>query len=137
ARARIGPARYTTGTAPELPLPPHYDPRTAAEHRYSPDQGRLFAAASAWRKEHAIAPAAADRANVQLLLIDVQRDFCFPEGSLYVGGRSGRGALDDNRRTAELIYRNLSSLTNITATLDTHHAFQIFFPSFWRGPHAH
>jgi nicotinamidase-related amidase len=123
----------STAMPADLPLPPHYDPRTAAEHRYSPDQGRLFAAANAWRREHALAPAIADRANVHLLLIDVQRDFCFPEGSLYVGGRSGRGALEDNRRTAEFIYRNLARLTNITATLDTHHAFQIFFPSFWRG----
>ncbi len=65
------------------------------------------------------------------LLIDVQKDFCFPQGSLYVGGRSGRGALDDNRRIAEFIYRNLGVLTNVTTTLDTHFAFQIFFPSFW------
>jgi nicotinamidase-related amidase len=65
------------------------------------------------------------------LLIDVQKDFCFPEGSLYVAGRSGRGAIDDNRRIAEFVYRNLSSLTTVTTTLDTHFAYQIFFPSFW------
>jgi nicotinamidase-related amidase len=61
----------------------------------------------------------------------MQKDFSFPRGSLYVGGRSGRGALDDSRRTAEFIYRNLPRLTNITATMDTHFAFQIFSPSFW------
>src|SRR4029079_3137013 len=32
---------------------------------------------------------------------------------------------------AELIYRNLGAFTEITATMDTHLAYQIFFPSFW------
>ena len=115
----------------ELPLPPFYDPKNAGRWDYSPDQSGLFVSAAGWRKSQAVKPAAADERKVNLLLIDVQRDFCFPEGSLYVGGRSGRGALDDNRRTAEFIYRNLDRLTEITATLDTHHPFQIFFPSFW------
>ena len=117
----------------ELPLPPFFDPANAAAWGYRPDQQRLFEAAAAWRREHAVSPAAADRRNVHLLLIDVQKDFCFPEGSLYVAGRSGRGALDDNRRTAEFVYRNLDVLTRITTTMDTHLAFQIFFPSFWVG----
>lgn len=114
-----------------LPLPRFYDPKSAERYEYRPDQTRLFADAGVWRKEHGIKPSAADERNIHLLLIDVQRDFCFPEGSLYVGGRSGRGALDDNRRIAELIYRNLGVITNVTATLDTHFAFQIFFSSFW------
>ncbi len=54
--------------------------------------------------------------NVHLLLIDVQKDFCFPEGSLYVAGRSGRGAIDDSRRIAEFVYRNLGAITDITTT---------------------
>jgi len=114
-------------------LPPFYDPANAERFRHGPDQGRLFEAAGAWRREHGIRPSADDRRNVHLLLIDCQRDFCFPEGSLYVAGRSGRGALDDNRRTAEFIFRNLGAITNITATLDTHFAFQIFSASFWVG----
>src|SRR5438105_2064498 len=114
-----------------LPLPPFHHPRNAARHGYAPDQGRLFAAAAGWRKAHGIRPAASDSRNAHLLLIDVQKDFCFPEGSLYVGGRSGRGAVDDSQRIAEFIYRNLATLTNITTTLDTHFAYQIFFPSFW------
>jgi nicotinamidase-related amidase len=68
---------------------------------------------------------------VHLLLIDVQKDFCHPEGTLYVGGRSGTGAVDDSRRTGEFIQRNLDVLTDITTTLDTHFAYQIFFPAFW------
>lgn len=115
----------------DLPLPGFYDPSNAARYGYSPNQQALFGQAAEWRRRHGVRPSGADETNVHLLLIDVQRDFCFPEGSLYVAGRSGSGALDDNRRTAEFIYRNLASLTNVTTTLDTHHAFQIFFASFW------
>ncbi len=114
-----------------LPLPTFYNPKHAESFSYRPNQIEVMNAATEYRKAHSLKAAAADKRNVHLLLIDVQKDFCFPEGSLYVGGRSGRGALDDNRRTAEFIYRNLDVLTNITATMDTHFAFQIFFPSFW------
>ena len=48
-------------------------------------------------------PAAGDRKNVHLLLIDVQKDFCFPEGTLYVAGRSGTGAMDDNKRLSGIV----------------------------------
>jgi nicotinamidase-related amidase len=114
-----------------LPLPSFFSPKNAEEHGYAPDQQRLFAEASEWRRAHHISPSAADPRTIHLLLIDVQKDFCFPEGSLYVAGRSGHGALDDSRRTTEFIYRNLDRLTHITTTMDTHFAFQIFFPSFW------
>jgi nicotinamidase-related amidase len=114
-----------------LPLPPFYQPARASDPRYAPDQLALFAAAADWRRAHDIKPSGSDRRNLHLLLIDVQKDFCFPDGSLYVGGRSGQGAIEDSRRIAEFIYRNLAVLTNITTTMDTHFAFQIFFPSFW------
>jgi nicotinamidase-related amidase len=116
-----------------LPIPGFFDPRNAERWGYAPDQLRLMREAAGWRRAHAIGPAAADRRRVHLLLIDAQKDFCFPEGALYVAGRSGRGALDDNRRTAEFLYRNLDVLTDVTATMDTHFAFQIFFPAFWVG----
>ena len=117
--------------AGELPLPPFFDHANAARWEYRADQQSLFVAASAWRAAHGIPYAAQDRAAVHLLLVDLQKDFCFPEGSLYVGGRSGRGAVEDNARIAAFVYRNLARLTRITTTLDTHLAFQIFFPSFW------
>ena len=117
----------------ELPVPPFYEPRNAAQWGYRPSEAGLVEVAAKWRREHAIPPAAADRRNLHLLLIDVQKDFCFPEGTLYVAGRSGRGAIEDNRRLCEFIYRNLSRITNISTTMDTHFAFQIFFPSFWVG----
>ena len=115
----------------QLPIPAFFDPAHAADWAYRPDAATLATAAAAWRAQHAIRPAAADETRVHLLLIDVQKDFCFPEGTLYVAGRSGRGAIDDSRRIAELVYRNLGAITDITTTLDTHLAYQIFFPSFW------
>ncbi len=119
-----------------LPFPSFYDPAHAAQHGYAPDQQRVFDEATEWRRRHAIAPSAADAFELHLLLVDEQRDFCFPDGSLYVGGRSGQGALEDNRRIAEFIYRNLGRITHLTTTLDTHSAFQIFFPSFWVDAHG-
>lgn len=115
----------------ELPLPSFYDPRNAERWSYGPDHAALQIAAAAHRKAHALKPAASDKKSVHLLLIDVQKDFCFPQGSLFVAGRSGRGAIDDSRRVAEMVYRNLGTLTSITATMDTHFAHQIFFPAFW------
>jgi nicotinamidase-related amidase len=114
-----------------LPLPPSFDGRRAADWSYTPDAAQIAKEAATWRQAHGIRPAAADEKRVHLLLIDVQKDFCFPEGSLYVAGRSGTGAIDDSRRIAELVYRNLGAITDITTTMDTHFAYQIFFPSFW------
>lgn len=114
-----------------LPMPDFYEPAHAAEWSHRADHGALLAAAGEWVRAHDIRPAVADRYEVHLLLIDVQKDFCFPEGSLYVAGRSGTGAIDDNRRLAEFIYRELPRLTRVTATMDTHFAYQIFSPTFW------
>jgi nicotinamidase-related amidase len=88
------------------------------------------AEAEAWARQHAIRPAAEDEYRVALLLIDVQNTFCLPEFELFVGGRTGSGAVDDNRRLVEFIYRNLGAVTQIIATLDTHQAAQIFHPQF-------
>jgi nicotinamidase-related amidase len=117
----------------ELPVPPFYDPAHAAEWGYAPDQQTVFEAAWRWRREHQVSPAPTDRRRIRLLLVDLQKDFCFPRGTLYVGGRSGTGAIDDNDRIARFLYRNLPTITDVTCTLDTHYPFQIFFPSFWIG----
>lgn len=118
-------------TSAFLPLPPFYDPASAASWSYRARSPELAEHARSWRQAHAIRPAGADEYNIHLLLIDVQKDFCLPEGSLYVAGRSGTGAIDDSRRIAEFVYRNAGAITNVTATMDTHFAYQIFFPSFW------
>jgi len=115
-----------------LPIPSFFDPENAKRWEYSPDQPKVMMEADAWAKRHGVKAASTDQKKVHLLLIDEQRDFCFPKGSLYVGGRSGAGAMDDNRRVAEFIYRNLGIITDITCTMDTHMPNQIFFPSFWQ-----
>lgn len=115
----------------ELPVPEFYRSADAARWDYRPDPAELHRRADEWRLRHAIPPAAADRARVELLLVDAQRDFCLAEGALFVGGRSGRGALDDTDRLVRFLYRNLDRVTGVTATLDTHHPFQIFFADFW------
>ena len=66
-----------------------------------------------------------------LLLIDVQNTFCLPDFELFVGGRSGRGAIEDNVRLCEFIYHNLGEIDQIVATMDTHSIWQIFHPIFW------
>jgi len=117
--------------AKQLPIPPHFDSKNAQEWGYRPDLGLLLSSAEKWRKEHGIQSAAKNARDVHLLLIDVQKDFSFPEGTLYVAGRSGTGAVDDSARIAEFMYRNLVKIKRITTTLDTHFSHQIFFPSFW------
>ncbi len=120
----------------ELPIPPFHDPERAASWSYQPDPQALLDAAHGWREAHGIALAGADPLDVQLVLVDEQRDFCLPEGALYVGGRSGRGAVEDTRRLASFVYRNVGSITRITATMDTHVPYQIFFASFWVDRHG-
>jgi len=113
-----------------LPLPDHFDPQRVGAVWRVPYQERA-AAAEAWAKEHQIQPASEDKLRLCLLAIDVQNTFCIPEFELFVGGRSGMGAVEDNGRLCEFIYRNLGLITEITPTLDTHTAMQIFHPVFW------
>ena len=39
--------------------------------------------------------------------------------------------MDDNKRLCEFIYRNLASISHITATMDTHMAMQVFHAIFF------
>lgn len=110
---------------PDLPLPDHYDPGKAGQV-WKVAYENIAIAAQDWAARHAIPPASSDTFRLALLLIDVQNTFCLPDFELYVGGRSGSGAVDDNRRLAAFIYHNLGHLTEITASLDTHQAIQIF-----------
>lgn len=120
----------------ELPLPTLYDPASCEDWSYRPSEQDIFTSAPLWAKVQGIRPSGSDRKRVHLLLIDLQRDFTHPRGTLYVGGRSGRGAIEDNRRIAEFIYRNLGVITDVTVTLDTHFPHQIFFTSFWLDEHG-
>jgi nicotinamidase-related amidase len=109
----------------ELPLPPHFDPDKTGEIWRVPYQIRAGEAGE-WGKKQNLRPAAEDRFRICLVAVDVQNTFCVPGFELYVGGRSGTGSVDDNRRLCEFIYRNLGSITRICPTMDTHQAMQIF-----------
>ncbi|HEX2997098.1 MAG TPA: hypothetical protein VHP14_19915 [Anaerolineales bacterium] len=84
-----------------------------------------------WARQHRLQPASVDSNKTWLMLIDVQNTFCIPDFELYVGGRSGRGAVDDNIRLCEFIYRNLGNITRVTATMDTHLTMQVFHSIFF------
>jgi nicotinamidase-related amidase len=109
----------------ELPLPAHFDPDRTGEVWRVPYEDRAREAA-AWAETHEIRPAADDSFRVCLLTVDVQNTFCVPGFELFVGGRSGTGAVDDNRRLCEFVYRNLGTITQVLPSLDTHHAMQVF-----------
>lgn len=80
-----------------------------------------------------IAPAEADHKRTTLVLIDVQNTFCTPGFELFVGGQSGNAAVEDNIRLCRFIYNNLGTISEITATLDTHRSAQVFHPLFFVG----
>jgi nicotinamidase-related amidase len=113
-----------------LPIPEHYK-RDRVDQVWRVPYGELAAAAPVWANGHGIGPAAADQERVCLVAIDVQNTFCIPGFELYVGGATGRGAVEDTGRLCEFIYRNLGRITEIVPTMDTHQAMQIFHPVFW------
>jgi nicotinamidase-related amidase len=118
-----------------LPLPSFFDPLSAS-HVFRVRYQQRAEEARAWAGAHDLRPAAEDRRRVALLLVDVQNTFCLPEFELFVAGRSGRGAVDDAARIAELLYRRLDRVTQVVATLDTHAAAQVFHPVFWLDAHG-
>jgi nicotinamidase-related amidase len=108
-----------------LPIPPHFEPGRVGELRRVPYEP-LATAAEQWAREHSLVPAAEDRFRICVLAVDVQNTFCLPGFELFVAGRTGTGAVDDNRRLCEFLYRNLDTITCVVPTLDTHQALQIF-----------
>jgi nicotinamidase-related amidase len=111
----------------DLPVPPHFDPGRVSEVWRVPYEERAREA-RAWAAEHGIRPAVEDGFRICLVAVDVQNTFCIPEFELFVAGRSGTGAVDDNARLCEFVYRSLGAITEIVPTLDTHRAMQIFHP---------
>ena len=109
----------------ELPVPDFHRPERVGEVWRVPYEERARDA-RAWAEEHGIRPASEDAVRICLLAVDVQNTFCIPGFELFVGGRSGTGAVDDNRRLCEFVYRNLGAITRIVPSLDTHRVMQIF-----------
>lgn len=121
----------------QLPIPPYFNPEKAGEiWKVSYEQRAIEA--ERWARQQGIHPSADDRFRICLVPVDVQNTFCIPGFELYVGGRSGTGAVDDNRRLSQFVYRNLDVITEICPTMDTHQAIQIFHAIFLvnaRGEH--
>lgn len=70
-------------------------------------------------------PAADDKHKVLLVAIDLQVDF-MDDGALPVPG-----AYEDVKRLTRWIYQNMSGITKIAVSLDTHIPHQIFHPCWW------
>jgi nicotinamidase-related amidase len=115
---------------PMLPIPDFFDPARVGAVWRVPYEERA-AQAAGWARSHGLRPAAADRTRICLIAVDVQNTFCIPGFELFVAGRSGRAAVDDNVRLCRFIYRHLNAITQIYPTLDTHTPVQIFHPVFW------
>ena len=113
-----------------LPIPDFFDPAKTGSVWRIPYEERARQARD-WARQHKLEPVSVDAARTWLMLIDVQNTFCIPDFELYVGGRSGRGAVEDNARLSEFIYRNLGGITHITATMDTHQTMQVFHAVFF------
>ena len=114
----------------QLPIPPHFDPGRVGEVWRVPYEDRAREAA-AWARLHSLRPASTDDPRICLVLVDCQNTFCIPGFELFVAGRSGQGAVEDNVRLCQFVYRNLGAISQIAPTMDTHTTMQIFHPLFW------
>ncbi len=108
-----------------LPVPSHFEPERVGEVWRVPYEERAQEGEE-WAREHSLQPASEDELRLCLVAVDVQNTFCVPDFELFVAGRSGTGAVDDNRRLCEFLYRNLDAITQVVPTLDTHQAMQVF-----------
>lgn len=113
----------------ELPIPEHFN-KSNVDKVWRVDYNRISQCARDWTKSYEIKPASEDKFKICLILVDIQNSFCIPDFELFVGGRSGRGAVEDNIRLCEFIYRNLNYITQICPTMDTHKTMQIFHPIY-------
>lgn len=118
-----------------IPIPSFFEPEKVGQLWRVPYEERAVQA-KAWAKKYNLLPATEDKKKIALLLVDVQNTFCLPDFELYVGGRSGTGAVDDNRRLAAFIYRNLRQISEICLTMDTHHPMQLFHAPFLIDEHG-
>ena len=109
----------------DIPTPKFYE-RDKVKEIFLPRYDRILAEALEYQKKFGIRPAVEDQNRIAVFSIDEQIGFCVPGASLFVPG-----AVEDSIRGCEFIYRNLDIITDIHYSMDTHRAFQIFFPTFW------
>lgn len=119
----------------ELPIPHHFD-KEKIDKVWKVDYLNRANDARQWAKQLDIKPSSEDKFRIGLLIVDMQNTFCNPNFELFVSGRNGRGALDDVSRLCSFIYKNLSAITEIIPTMDTHLPIQIFHPIFLIDNHG-
>ncbi|MDX8377416.1 MAG: hypothetical protein R8L53_05285 [Mariprofundales bacterium] len=85
--------------------------------------------AAGLRQEGSITTASTDKKRIAVFGIDAQVGFVMPDASLAVPN-----AVDDMQRFLQFFYRNIENISSVVLSLDTHHIFQIFHPSFWLNP---
>jgi nicotinamidase-related amidase len=113
-----------------LPVPPHFDAARVGEVWKVPYEERAREA-QAWARQHGLVPAVDDAFRVCVVAVDVQNTFCIPGFELFVPG-----AVDDNRRLCEFVYRNLATITQVVPSLDTHRLMQVFHASWLVDEHG-
>ena len=106
-----------------MDLPGFYHPDRVGE-LYVPDTAAAILAG----RSLGINPVSQAQVRTILVLVDMQVDFVHCTGALSVPG-----AVEDTRRVIEWIFHNLSRLTTIAASLDSHVPMSIFFPTWWVG----
>ncbi len=119
-----------------LPIPDFFKPESLDKVWRVPYEERAWQAAD-WAQKYNLPPAGSSQPKIWLLLVDVQNTFCIPGYELFVAGRSGRGAVDDNVRLCRFIYKNLDLITQISATMDTHLPQQVFHAIFFVDQDGH
>jgi nicotinamidase-related amidase len=113
-----------------LPLPEFFT-LTQASEVYIERAALVAEAATAYRQQYHIAPAAQDTYKIAAFGIDCQVGFCIPGASLFVPG-----AVEDMQRTLAWLYRHVEKITSLVFSLDTHRVFQIFHPGWWTNQHG-
>lgn len=104
-----------------MKTPEYYNPERIGTLFY-PEFQQIAEQATHVRKQEATKEAP----QVNLLLIDMQVDFCHENGSLYVPG-----AENDIQRTIEFIFQHSEHISRIACSLDTHLPHQIFHSTWW------
>ena len=86
----------------KLNIPPHFDAEKV-DKVWKINYQQIAEDARKWANRFNISPSSNDKTKVALVLIDLQNTFCIPEFELFVGGRSGKGAVEDNVKLCEFI----------------------------------
>ncbi len=108
-------------------LPAFYDPTT--NDKLWIERVDVVTAAASRRPS---TPAKDDQLRICAFGVDCQVSFCTPGASLFVPG-----AVDDTTRTLDFLYRHFDRVSGLVFSLDTHTAFQVFHPAWWRDADGH